>query len=217
MIEFVIGVDMTQEFMKAVSEVPESKWFRLNRTVDGKLQETNQEYAEVCFVPDWMGQIRKDRYIGIWPLVPLGEKKGAKKTEETAESELPFPTMEMNRVKYKITGLVTNGNLPAEELIWLYGGRCGKSEEAHSIMKQDLAGGQFPSALFGANAAWWHILIMSPNFQAAMQRLVPGRTWTSRRLKVISFWLINVPGPVFERSRVLAVRLARGIPRTKYF
>ena len=41
-------------------------------------------------------------------------------------------------------------------------------------MKQDLAGGQFPSALFGANAAWRQIMILSRNFQAAMRRLVPG-------------------------------------------
>jgi hypothetical protein len=32
--------------------------------------------------------------------------------------------------------------------------RCGKSEEAHSVLKEDLAGGQMPSNLFGANAAW---------------------------------------------------------------
>ncbi len=70
-IEFAIGVDMTQEFKKAVGEVPESQWFRLNRRVDGKLQETNQEYAEVRFVPDWMGQIRRDRYIGIWRFASL--------------------------------------------------------------------------------------------------------------------------------------------------
>src|SRR5882724_3579126 len=33
--------------------------------------------------------------------------------------------------------------------------RCGKSEEAHKVMKEDLAGGQLPSGDFGENAAWW--------------------------------------------------------------
>ncbi|MEW6419484.1 MAG: hypothetical protein AB1480_15450 [Nitrospirota bacterium] len=37
--------------------------------------------------------------------------------------------------------------------------RCGKSEEAHAAMKNDLAGGQFPSGDFGENAAWWWIMV----------------------------------------------------------
>ena len=95
--------------------------------------------------------------------------------------------------------------------------RCGKSEEVHSVMKRDLAGGQLPSALFGANAAWWQIMILSLNFQAAMQRLVLGGKWISRRLKAIRFWLINVPGLVFERSRALVVRLVGGHPSYEIF
>jgi len=39
---------------------------------------------------------------------------------------------------------VTNRDLEGNELInWLHK-RCGKSEEAHSIMKEDLAGGKLP-------------------------------------------------------------------------
>ena len=30
--------------------------------------------------------------------------------------------------------------------------RCGKSEEAHAVMKEDLAGGKLPSGKFGENA-----------------------------------------------------------------
>ena len=40
---------------------------------------------------------------------------------------------------------------------WFYK-RCGKSEEVHSVMKEDLAGGKLPSNDFGQNAAWWWIL-----------------------------------------------------------
>lgn len=32
--------------------------------------------------------------------------------------------------------------------------RCGKSEEAHAVTKDDLAGGKLPSEDFGENAAW---------------------------------------------------------------
>jgi hypothetical protein len=65
----------------------------------------------------------------------------------------PFQTMDWGSVKYKLTGVVTNRDIIGDELIRWYRERCGKSEEAHSIMKEDLAGGKLPSVLFGANAA----------------------------------------------------------------
>ena len=51
--------------------------------------------------------------------------------------------------------------------------RCGKSEEAHSIMKEDLAGGRLPSGEFsGENAAWWYIMVLAHNLNTAMKNLV---------------------------------------------
>ena len=43
------------------------------------------------------------------------------------------------------------------------------------LMKSDLAGGQLPSGLFGANAAWWTLMILALNLSAAMKRLVLGK------------------------------------------
>ena len=125
---------------------------------------------------------------------------------------LSFPTMDWGGVKHKVTGIVTNRDLPADELIWWYRERCGKSEEAHSIMKGDLAGGKLPSGLFGANAAWWQIMILAFNLNTAMKRLVLGENWVSRRMKAIRFHLIDLPGRVHERSRQIFVRLAGGHP-----
>jgi hypothetical protein len=55
--------------------------------------------------------------------------------------------------------------------------RCGMSEEAHSVLKEDLAGGQMPSNLFGANAAWWTISILAHNLNVLMKRLILGIDW----------------------------------------
>jgi hypothetical protein len=129
--------------------------------------------------------------------------------------DLPFPTMDWEAGTYKVTAVVTNCDIPAEDLIWWYRERCGKSEEAHSIMKGDLAGGQFPSGLFGANAAWWQIMIIAFNLSEAMKRLVWGESWLNRRMKAIRFWLINVPARVLTHSRNLIVRLVGGHPSNK--
>lgn len=207
-IEFAIGAKVSESFKRAVSEVEESEWRRLYRKTEKGLIDTGQEYAEVCFVPEEMAR-KKDgavfRYLAIREVLEqpaLSEMEG--------QISLPFPTMNFGSTKYKVFGIVTNRDVPGDELIWWYRERCGKSEEAHSIMKEDLAGGRLPSGYFGVNAAWWQIMILAWNLNSAMKRLVLGEAWVGKRLKAIRFWLIKLPGRVLKRARMLRVRLVGG-------
>jgi len=207
-IEFAVGVDVTEAFRLAVRDVAADDWRRLFRVVDGKLVDTGQQYAEVCFVPAWVGRKKHGpsyRYLAIRE--PLEQQALPGMDEQMG---LPFQTMNWGPVRYKLTGIVTNRELPGDELIWWYRGRCGKSEEAHSIMKSDLAGGKLPSGLFGANAAWWQIMVFAFNVHSAMKRLVWGESWESSRMKAIRYWLINLPGRVIEHGRRLIIRLTGG-------
>jgi hypothetical protein len=209
-IEFAVGAKITEALKEAVWEVPESGWQALRRSVEGELVETGQQWAEVCFVPNWVGNKKYGpsyRYLVIRE--PLEQPSLPGMVDQLS---LPFPTMEWGAVKYKITAIVTNRDLPGDEVIWWYRARCGKSEEAHSIMKEDLAGGKLPSRLFGANAAWWQIMILAFNVNSAMKRLVLGAGWENRRMKAVRFWLINLPGRVYERGRRLFLRLSGGHP-----
>jgi hypothetical protein len=209
-LEFAIGVDVTEEFKRAVGELEDGQWHPLRRKLKDKWVDTGQQWAEVCFVPNWVGHSKKGpdyRYLAIRePLVGQLAFRGM-------EDQLPFPTMEFcERGRYKVFGVVSNRQIPGDELIRWHRGRCGKSEEAHSVMKEDLAGGKFPSGDFGENAAWWAIMILAFNLNSAMKRLVLGEGWVSKRLKAIRFALINLPGRIMERSRQLIVRLACGHP-----
>jgi hypothetical protein len=209
-IEYAVGVMVTESFKQSVREVSFSDWQPLYRTVDGKRQAMGQEYAEVCFVPNWVGRSKRGpcyRYLAIRE--PLEQQTLPGMEDQLG---LPFPTMDWGEVRYKITGVVTNREAPGDEVIWWYRERCGKSEEAHSVMKEDLAGGKFPSGLFGANAAWWQVMILAFNLSSAMKRLVLGGEWVSKRLKAIRFWLINVPGRVLAHARGLIIRLVGGHP-----
>lgn len=207
-IEFAIGAKVSESFKRAVSEVEVSEWRRLYRKTEKGLIETGQEYAEVCFVPEEMAR-KKDgpvfRYLAIrealeQPALPEMDRQVC----------LPFPTMNFGSVKYKVFGIVTNRDIPGDELIWWYRQRCGKSEEAHSVMKEDLAGGRLPSGYFGVNAAWWHIMILALNLNSAMKRLVLGEAWLGKRMKAIRFRLIKLPGRVLKRARMLRIRLVGG-------
>jgi len=99
-----------------------------------------------------------------------------------AQPRLPFPTMDFNQKRYKIFGLVTNRDLPGDEIIRWHRERCGKSEEAHGVMKEDLAGGQLPSGFFGENAAWWAIMILAFNVNSLMKGLVLQGDWVKSKL-----------------------------------
>ncbi len=204
-IDFAVSAPVTTEFRKAVLAVKEADWQPLVRTdADGNRIETDQEWAEVCYVPNWAGhgKTRADyRFLAIRE--PLGQ------LDLGDAEQLPFPTEVFGtKGRYKLFGVVTNRQLPGDQVIWWLRERCGKSEEVHAVMKGDLAGGQMPSGLFGANAAWWTIMILAHNLNAAMKRLVLGPAWVARRMKALRFALINLPGRVVHHGRQLIIRLS---------
>jgi hypothetical protein len=52
-IEFAVSADVTEAFRVAVREVKDEGWKPLHRTERGKMVATDQQWAEVCFVPNW--------------------------------------------------------------------------------------------------------------------------------------------------------------------
>jgi hypothetical protein len=204
-IEFAISCDVSPEFRAAVSQVSKSDWHPVRRLVQDRVVETKMEWAEVCFVPDAIGRSKKGpeyRYMAtreaLEPELPGMED----------QRELPFPTLQMSSTKYKIHGIVTNMDWAGEKLVhWLHE-RCGKSEEAHAALKNDLAGGRLPAQRFGANAAWWWMSVLAHNLNAIMKQHVLGTGWVAKRMKAIRFSLINLPGRVMEKARRLIIRLA---------
>ena len=206
-LEFAISNDMTPEFRAAVRQVPEEEWRPLTRA-DGAAQ----EWAEVVYVPAAAARSKQDpdyRYLAIREKVEQGILPGM---TEGPQPKLPFATESLAGVTYRLSGIVTNREEEGAALIRWHYQRCGKSEEAHAILKTDLAGGRFPSGKFGANAAWWAIVVLASNLHAALRRLALPGSLTSKRMKALRFALIAVPGRVVERGRQLFVRLARGHP-----
>jgi hypothetical protein len=210
-IEFAIGCNVTKEFKQAVAQVEESEWEPIYKTAYGKKYKTGVEWAEVCYVPSAIGHSKKGpeyRY--------LAKREVLDKQQELPgmdrQIELPFPTMDIKSQRYKVFGMVTNMDWEGEKLIhWLHE-RCGKSEEAHAVMKDDLAGGKLPSEDFGENAAWWWIMILAHNLNAMMKKLAMEGSWLSKRMKAIRYSFINLPGRVVKRSRSLIIRLTKNNP-----
>ena len=207
-IQFTISADVTPEFRKAVATVTD--WTPLPRTESGPHRSPEREYAEVVFVPSShakQSDIKEPfRYFAIrerlhdqLSLLEAGEQK-----------TLPFPTQDFGGRLYKLAGLVTNrrDKKDAELIAWHYA-RCGKSEEAHAIMKEDFTGGRFPSQLFGANAAWWALMILSMNLQMVMKRTILGQSWLTKRMKAVRLGVISQSGRFIYHARQQVLRVSQ--------
>lgn len=216
-VDFSISADMTPEFRNAVSEVNKTEWKPLLRPVvkGGKTEfkPTGHEYAEVGFTSIALSRSKSNpdiRYVAIRQLLKSADATRGSAVEQL---ELPFPVAELDGSWYKLHAIATNRlTMPADELILWHWARCGKSEEAHAVMKNDLAGGRLPSGSFGPNAAWWAVMTLAFNLNSAMKRLVLGPDWATQRLKAIRFHLICLPGRVLEHARQLIIRLSKAHP-----
>lgn len=210
-IEFAISADVSPEFKTAVEDVAEEDWHRVHKEVNGKLVKTSREWAEVCFVPNTIAfgnNAPVYRYIATREALSNQPLPGV----DLDQLSLPFQTMSKGGLTYKIFGIVTNLDWAGDAVIAFHGGRCGKCEEAHKILKEDFAGGVMPSNEFGANAAWWAIAVLAMNLASAMKRVVLGGAWANKRMKAIRFLLINVPGRVLSKARQLYLRLSGDHP-----
>jgi len=214
-IEFAIGCNVTQAFKIAVAQVPDSQWQPICKNINGRQMKTGSEWAEVCFVPNELCHSKNApeyRYLAKRQLL---EEETSLPGMEDPQLPLPFPTIQIMEKRYKVFGIVTNIDYEAmngETLIhWLHE-RCGKSEEIHAVMKDDLAGGKLPSADFGENAAWWWIMILALNLNVMMKKLALNPSMEATRMKRIRFSIINIPGRIINRSRSLFLRLSKGHP-----
>jgi hypothetical protein len=207
-IEFAVSADVTEAFRAAVRDVKDEDWRTLHRIEKDAMVPTQQQWAEVCFVPNWAARSKRQpeyRFLAIREPLCQPALPGM-------QADLPFPVMDLNATTYKLFGVVTNRAGDGEQIIRWHRERCGKSEEAHAVMKQDLAGGRLPSGSFGENAAWWQIMVLALNLNTLFKREALGEGWVSKRLKALRYGLIGIPGKVLSRSRGLIVRISARHP-----
>ena len=175
-IDFTVSCKVVDSFKEASKAVPEEHWKPVLKEVNEGgvpiLKTTGQEWAQVSYMPDWMVDSEAEyRFIAIRELVEL--KKGENPAQMTISEVMEDMERENKQIKklhltemkglaYKVFGIVTN--LPEEDgskVVVFHHERCGKSEEVHRILKDELGGGHVASGKFGAEAAWWNIAVMS--------------------------------------------------------
>jgi hypothetical protein len=213
-IGFAVSCPITEAFKAAVLADKEIEWRALDVDKEGKPLPWGREWAEVCYVPNELGRTKRGREYRYFMTRQVLEERALPGLDE--QVELPFPVLEMERKRYKVFGVVSNREIGGDEIIRWHDGRCGKSEEAHAVLKNDLAGGKLPSGKFGANAVWWWYAVLGYNIQSIMKRECLGGLWRTKRIKAIRLHVIHMPGRIVSRSRALVVRLAISVEKLEW-
>ena len=196
-IEFAISAEMSDRLKAAIEAIAEQDWRPLRKLSDQGLAVGRKEWAEVEFVPTQSSRkrdLKPDRYLAI--------------RIRPAQGEL-FPEGQ----PYHYFAVVTNmWSWDGEKLLRWQRERCGTVEKVHDVLKNDLAGGVFPSKRFFANATWWRLNLLAYNVLSVMKRKALPASWWPVRLKALRFHLLCIAGRVIKHGRRLYLRIAKHHP-----
>jgi hypothetical protein len=219
-IHFGISVPMYLSYRKEVQKIPEEAWQKLD---------DRSEWAEVNIVPSRFGYSKKDpelRFLALRQKIetPTTTERGEalQKTLdlEIQEREEAHPKVKklhlttFNGEIYKTFLVVTNKfEEPGDQVIRWQRARCGKSEEVHSVLKSDLAGGHVPTGNFEANAAWWYLSVLSFNIQRLLTHHLLPKGWGRVRQKRLLATIYGTPATLTRHAKQMVLKIGGKIGR----
>jgi hypothetical protein len=98
-------------------------------------------------------------------------------------------------------------NKAGDKIIFWHRERSGKSEQVHDILKNDFGGGHVPSHLFGVNAAWWNIAVLSMNVNSVMKRYFLPGGYENVRMKTLRNIFYTLTGKVVSHARNIVLKI----------
>ena len=221
-ISFTISCKVVESFKRAAKAVSEKDWKPVLKAVTKsgvtEWQETGQEWAEVSYVPDWT--LKSDAEYRFLAIRERAELRKGENPAQMALSEViddmereneqvkRLHITEMENLAYKVFGIVTN--LREEDggkIVVFHHERCGKSEEVHRILKDELGGGHVASGKFGSEAAWWNIGVLSLSLLNMFKRnFLPEESHTCRP-KAMRYSFFVMVGRFVRHARKMVMKV----------
>ena len=107
-------------------------------------------------------------------------------------------------------GLAAGEKMDGRAIIEWQRKRCGKSEEVHHIVKEELAGGHVPSKYFGANAAWFNAAALAFNLHTILKLFFLPGEYRKSRPRTLRFLLYTMAGKIVNHGRRIVLKLWEG-------
>jgi hypothetical protein len=189
--EFTISAKMGEELRKQCAARPQSEWALLE-----KRQNEEVHINEVVHSPsEWQGRgLPYPRYLAL-RITPLQGRL----FEEGAGP--------------KYLAVCTNRKGPAEELVKWHWEKAGTVEHVHDVMKNELGAGTLPCGRFGANAAWFRLVVLTYNLLSALKSIALPADLHDARPKKLRFQIFTLPAIVSQHARALWARLMNRLNR----
>jgi Transposase DDE domain group 1 len=189
---FAVSADMSRELRAEVVALPDEAWIPQRVEADGTLR----EWAEVPFVPTRRYEHREARpwrYLAIRIRPPQGTLFG-----------------DGERVRH--FAVVTNDwETPGGDLLVWHRAKAGTIEQAHRVLKDELAAGVYPSAKHGANAAWLRLQVLTLDMLELLKAVALDADLRHARPKRLRFRVFTAFGRLVHHARASFVRVASDV------
>jgi len=187
--QFAVSADMSRGLRQEIEALPEEAWKVWKEEKRGVVR----EWAEVPYVPARQYE-RKDsepyRYLAVRVRRQQGDlfEDGA-------------------RVRH--FAVATNiWDMDGQRLLEWQRGKAGTIEHIHHILDNELAGGVYPSAKHGANAAWLRLQVLTHNLLQLLKLVALPQEYATARPKRLRFAIFTQFGRVISHAGKVLLRIA---------
>jgi len=193
--QFAVSADMSQELKQEIEALPQEAWKIWKEERQGVIR----EWAEVPYVPTRQYEkrdIQPYRYLAV-----RIQRQQGKLFEDG------------NKVRH--FAIVTNiWDVDGKELLEWQRGKAGTIEHIHHILNNELAGGVYPSAKHGANAAWLRLQVLTHNLLQLLKAIALPQEYATARPKRLRFAIFTQFGRVISHAGQMLLRIANEVWQT---
>ncbi len=186
---FAVSADMSRQLRAEIDNLAPQEWQLWEVEQGGFVR----EWAEVPYVPSRTTE-KKDakpyRYLAIRVRSPQG-------------------VLFNDGTKVKCFAVVTNDwEMEGRALLEWQRGKAGTVEHVNRVIKDELAGGVYPSGKFGANAAWLRLQVITHNLLEMLKAVALDEEYRRARPKRLRFRVFTQFGRVVRHARTSFIRLS---------
>jgi len=193
--EFAVSADMSQQLKAEIGKLAPEDWHYWAREADGKVR----EWAEVAYVPSRKAE---SKTVPVYRYVAVRVR--------SAQGVLIDDGADREEVRH--FAVVTNRwDLGGEELLRWHRGKAGTIEQVHRVIKDELAGGVYPSGKFGANAAWLRLQVLTYNLLELLKAAALPPELRHARPKRLRFLVFTNMGKLVSHAGQRMIKVARGL------